>query len=84
MIVGQNVPVAKLEQSARDAVGATLRNVVVFDVYMGENIDIGSKSVGLGLILQETSRTLKDADVDSIVRAVMGRLARDFNASIRE
>jgi len=84
VIVGQDVPVRKLEQSIREAAGATLRDVVVFDVFVGKNIETGSRSVALGLILQETSRTLKDADVDTIVHAVTERLARDFNATIRE
>jgi len=36
------------------------------------------------LILQETSRTLTETDVDEIMHAVIDRLSRDFNATIRE
>ena len=84
LIVDQEVPVAKLERAVRETAGALLRDVVVFDIFAGENIETGSKSVALGLILQETSRTLKDTEVDGMVHSVTERLARDFNASIRE
>jgi phenylalanyl-tRNA synthetase beta chain len=84
ILVNEEVPVARLEQCARDAGGPILRDVVVFDIFSGKNIEIGSRSVALGLILQETSRTLKDADVDKIVNSVTERLARDLNATIRE
>jgi len=84
VLVSDEVPVAKLEQHAREAGGPILRDVVVFDIFSGKNIETGSRSVALGLILQETSRTLKETDVDKIVRSVTERLARDFNATIRE
>jgi phenylalanyl-tRNA synthetase beta chain len=84
ILVGDDVPVARLEQCAREAGGPILRDVVVFDIFSGKNIETGYRSVALGLILQETSRTLKDADVDKIVRSVTERMARDFDATIRE
>jgi phenylalanyl-tRNA synthetase beta chain len=84
VIVSRETPVAALEASVRDAAGPALREVVVFDVYQGQNIETGSKSVALGLILQETSRTLKDTDVDTCISSVLERLSHDFNATIRE
>lgn len=84
VIVCEDVPVHDLEQVVRDVAGGTLRDLVVFDIFVGENIEIGSKSVALGLILQETSRTLTETDVDGIMHAVIDRLSRDFNATIRE
>jgi len=84
VIVSSDIPVRDLEQAAREAAGETLRDAVIFDVYAGKNIETGSKSVALGLILQETSRTLTETDVDEIMHAVIDRLSRDFNATIRE
>ncbi len=84
VIVASEISVHELEQAAREAAGTSLREAVIFDVYEGKNIETGSKSVALGLILQETSRTLTDTDVDKIMHAVMDRLSREFNATIRE
>jgi phenylalanyl-tRNA synthetase beta chain len=84
VIVDRDIPVAEVKNAVREAGGSILRDIVVFDIYEGDNIETGSKSVGLGLILQETSRTLTDADVDKIMHTVIDRLGRDFNATIRE
>jgi len=84
IIVDEDVPVGELARSVREEAGATLRDVVIFDIFAGKNIETGSKSVALGLILQESSRTLKDTDVDGIVHAVTERLAREYDATIRE
>jgi phenylalanyl-tRNA synthetase beta chain len=84
VIIDRDIPVAEVKNSVREAGGPILRDIVVFDIYEGNNIETGSKSVGLGLILQETSRTLTDADVDKIMHTVIDRLGRDFDATIRE
>ncbi len=84
VVIDSEVPVASLERSVREAAGDVLRETVIFDVYQGKNVETGSKSVALGLILQDTSRTLTDADIDGVLQAVLKRLTCDFNATIRE
>ena len=84
VLVARETPVAGLVAAVRDAAGTALREVIVFDIFAGEHIDAAQKSVALGLILQETSRTLTDADGDKIVGTVVRRLGFDFGATIRE
>jgi phenylalanyl-tRNA synthetase beta chain len=84
VIVSNDVQVRDIEMAVRDVAGEMLRDTVIFDIFSGKNIEIGSKSVALGLILQKTSRTLTDIDVDEIMHAVITRLGHDFNATIRE
>jgi phenylalanyl-tRNA synthetase beta chain len=84
VLVERDLPVAALRASVTAAAGPVLRDLIVFDVYAGERVDPGVKSVALGLILQETSRTLTDVEVDAIVGGVVSRLTTDFNARIRE
>jgi phenylalanyl-tRNA synthetase beta chain len=57
---------------------------MIFDVYTGDRIDSGLKSVALGLILQESSRTLTDQEADRVVGAVVNRLEGDFGARMRD
>jgi phenylalanyl-tRNA synthetase beta chain len=64
-------------------VGETLQQVIVFDVYRGKGVDSRRKSIGLGLILQDASRTLTDEDADQKMRSVMQKLEHDFGATIR-
>ena len=61
----------------------TLQNVLTFDVYEGENIEKGKKSVALGLILQEFSRTLEETEVDQAVSSILDGLSQDLGAGLR-
>jgi phenylalanyl-tRNA synthetase beta chain len=84
VLVEQDVSAAQLIAAAKDAGGEILRDVRVFDVYTGERIETSLKSVALGLILQETSRTLTELEIDSVITAVVERFSGEFNAKIRE
>jgi len=72
----------------RSAVSAVepeiLQSLRVFDVYTGDKVDSGRKSIALGLILQANSRTLTDQEVDSVVARVLARLKTDCGAQLRE
>jgi phenylalanyl-tRNA synthetase beta chain len=81
--VDDKVSAEALTEAARAEAGDILRQVVVFDVYRGKGVDSRQKSVGLGLILQDSSRTLTDEDADQKMRSVMQRLERAFGATIR-
>jgi phenylalanyl-tRNA synthetase beta chain len=84
VLVADDVAVGELLAAIRSEVGESLAELRLFDVYTGDKVEIGSKSVALGLILQDTSHTLTDADVEGIMHGVVGCLAREFNAAIRE
>jgi len=84
VMVAEDVEVARLINVAREAAGALLREITVFDVYRGANIEKGLKSVALGLILQETSRTLTEPEIEGVIDAVVTGLSGQLNASIRE
>ncbi|TBR07163.1 MAG: phenylalanine--tRNA ligase subunit beta [Lysobacter sp.] len=82
-VVADGTPWAVMEASVRRAAGATLRELVLFDVYQGKGVETGFKSVAMGLILQEQSRTLTDRDVDAVVGEVIASLQREHGATIR-
>jgi phenylalanyl-tRNA synthetase beta chain len=83
IIVDEHVAADALKAAARTAVGELLKDVIVFDVYRGKGIDSRRKSIGLGLILQDASRTLTDEDADKTMRSVMLRLEHEFGAALR-
>ena len=68
----------------RDAAGVRLTDLQLFDIYSGKGIDSDRKSIALGLTLQDSSRTLKDNEVDEIVDGVLRRLQADLGAELRE
>jgi len=61
-----------------------LQEVIVFDVYTGREVTNNRKSVALGLILQDFSRTLVDGDVEILVEKVLAQLEKQHNAILRE
>ncbi|MCP4433674.1 MAG: phenylalanine--tRNA ligase subunit beta [Gammaproteobacteria bacterium] len=61
-----------------------LQEVFVFDVYTGKEVRNYRKSVALGLILQDFSRTLVDEDVEKLVEKVLARLKNHCNAVLRD
>jgi phenylalanyl-tRNA synthetase beta chain len=83
IVVDDRISADALTKAARAAAGDILQHVLVFDVYRGKGVDSRQKSVGLGLILQDSSRTLTDEDADQKMRSVMLRLEREFGATIR-
>ncbi|MDQ3229061.1 MAG: phenylalanine--tRNA ligase subunit beta, partial [Pseudomonadota bacterium] len=82
-VVPQTVSWDMLSATARSAAGPFLRDLVLFDRYVGRGVETGFKSLAMGLILQESSRTLTDRDVDAVVADVVAALQRDHDASIR-
>jgi phenylalanyl-tRNA synthetase beta chain len=83
IVVAEDVSAEALTKVVRAAAGEILQQVLVFDVYRGEGVDSRRKSIGLGLILQDASRTLTDEDADQKTRSVMQQLEHEFGATIR-
>ena len=83
VVVANDVEAENVVACVRDAAGSNLQNVNVFDLYRGPGIDSSRKSIGLGLILQDSYRTLTDEDADRTVAAVVEHLERELGATIR-
>jgi phenylalanyl-tRNA synthetase beta chain len=83
VLVPDSVPYGRIESVVRAAVGADLTDLLVFDQYAGENLGSGVKSLAIGLILQNSYRTLVDADADQCVTAVVAALTAECQARLR-
>jgi phenylalanyl-tRNA synthetase beta chain len=84
IVVDESVPLAVLQENVTVSASGLLSELRVFDVYRGPGIESGRKSVALGLILQDSSRTLTDVDADAVVAAVIARLRDELSATIRD
>ena len=84
IVVDEAVTLDEVRESVNLAAKGLLRELHVFDVYRGKGVEAGRKSIALGLILQETSRTLTDGEADAVVAAVIERVKGDLKAGIRE
>ncbi len=83
VVVAADVPWAALEATIRAAAGSLLEDLGLFDRYIGKGVEPGFKSLAMGLILQDKSRTLTDREVDGVVSRVIEDLQRIHGAAIR-
>jgi phenylalanyl-tRNA synthetase beta chain len=84
LVVPEATPWSALRACLFETLKDRLRDVVLFDQYHGHSLEIGTKSLAMGLILQEVSRTLTDKDADQAVSDALDALARDCNAALRK
>ena len=84
VVVDADIAVSQIVTAVESAAPELIRSVVIFDIYWGSGIEAGRKSIALGLILQETSRTLTDEDADSAMDAAVRKLQQEFAARLRE
>ena len=79
-----DVTFAALSERVSVTAGRLLQQLSAFDVYQGKGVELGRKSIALGLILQDLGRTLTDDDADRVVQAVLQDLSSNLDARIRE
>lgn len=84
IVVDQAVGFEQIRQTIRESVPEILREILIFDVYTGEKVDSGRKSLALGLILQESSHTLTDEKVECVMAQTVAALVERYNAQLRD
>ena len=84
VIVDDNISANDLVETVASADPKLIKGVRIFDIYKGTGIEAGRKSVAIGLILQETSRTLTDEDADVVMAAALSKLKDKFAAELRD
>ena len=78
MLVDENVVAAEIEQLARLQLGDLLEKFTLFDLYTGEGIEKGKKSVAIGLTLRDPKKTLAEQRVNQLV----DDLVQEFNGQL--
>jgi len=84
VVVDEKVSLRQLHERVTFAASSLLRDIRVFDVFRGPGIETGRKSVALGLIFQDNSRTLADEDADRLLAAIRADLSATLGAGFRE
>lgn len=74
VVAPEEMPYQQVENTVREAGGALLESVKLFDVYRGEHIPAGSRSLALSLTFRSAERTLTDAEVDEVVAGIVRAL----------
>ena len=84
IIVDKNISAQKVMDTINASCSDIVHDLELFDVYEGEGIDSGRKSLGLGLTLQHLSRTLTDAEVSSETENIISALNNKLGATLRD
>jgi phenylalanyl-tRNA synthetase beta chain len=84
VVVDETVALSALAERVRLCASSLLCELRIFDVYRGPGVEAGRKSVALGLIFQDISRTLTDDDVEQAIASIVTDLRMSLNAKIRE
>ena len=82
-VVDESVAAGDLIAAAREAAGPELRDLRVFDVYRGEQVGDGKKSIALAAAFQSPERTLSDEDAAKLRERIVAALAERFGAELR-
>ena len=81
--VAEDVEAGAIRDAVLEAGGPDLREARLFDVYRGEQIGAGKKSVAVHLSFQSSERTLSDDDAAEIRGRIVAALAERFGAELR-
>jgi phenylalanyl-tRNA synthetase beta chain len=83
VIVDEAMPGARVQSAIEAAGGALLAGVTLFDMYRGEQIGAGKKSLAYRLTYQAFDRTLTDADAAKVRSRIVKRLQEELGATLR-
>ncbi|HYX89569.1 MAG TPA: phenylalanine--tRNA ligase subunit beta [Gaiellaceae bacterium] len=81
--VAEEVAAGELVEAAREAAGPELREMRPFDVYRGEQIGPGRKSIAFRVVYQSPERTLTDEDAAALRERIVEALVDRFRAELR-
>ncbi len=84
LVAAETVPASSLEATMRASAGPWLETLALFDVYRGQGMPAGTRSLGYNLRFRHPERTLTDGEVDGLVAAVVEAVGREHNARLRE
>jgi len=84
LLVDRDLSYQAVLDAIRAAAPAIVKDIKLFDVYTGDNIDSSLKSLALSLILQESSHTLTDTEVERASAQVLEALEQKLNAKLRD
>ena len=83
LLLDKSVPFADIERIAYDTERRLLRDVVLFDVYEGKNLEPGKKSYAVSFILQDENQTLTDKQIEKTMERLIHNFQQQLGATLR-
>jgi phenylalanyl-tRNA synthetase beta chain len=83
LLVDDVIGAGQIEDCLTEIDSDILKSFQLFDVYSGDGVELGKKSLAVAFILQHKERTLTDDEVDSLLKTVTENLSQKLNATVR-
>ena len=83
IIVDEKIIACDIKDVIKESLGDLMQDCCIFDVYCGQGIEFGKKSIGLGIVLQHPARTLVDDEIKQAIAKVIVSLKIKFDANLR-
>ncbi|MDP5253479.1 MULTISPECIES: phenylalanine--tRNA ligase subunit beta [unclassified Vibrio] len=84
LVVDDNVPSGDVVNTCLEAGGQWLKDANLFDVYVGQGVGEGKKSLAIALTLQSVDKTLEESDINDSVEAIVLAAKEAFGAQLRD
>lgn len=84
IVLSEHTAAAAVTEAIADKAGSLLTQVQLFDVYTGQQVEKGSRSLAFSLTFQAKDRTLTDVEVDAQYKKIVSHLENTFAAKLRE
>jgi len=84
LVVDETIPAGRVTFLIEQTGGKTVTDVKLFDLYRGEQLGTGKKSLAYSLTYQAQDRTLTDNEVAQLRRKIVSRLERELGAQLRD
>ncbi|ENM5731870.1 phenylalanine--tRNA ligase subunit beta [Vibrio mimicus] len=84
VVVPENIPSNKVIELCNRVGGESITDINIFDVYQGNNIENGFKSLAIALTLQSVKSTLNESQINSVINSIVSALSCELGATLRE
>ena len=83
LLVSDSITAGVIKRCLNDIKSDILKEIQVFDVYSGEGVEQGQKSIAVALYMQHKERTLTDDEVNTLISMITKQLEKQAGATIR-
>ena len=83
VVVDESVPAQALLEAIQDSRPAVVQDLCLFDLYRGKGVDAGKKSLAFRVVMQDTSKTLTDAEAEAAMAQLLQLLVQRVGAKLR-
>jgi len=84
LVVDEPVKNSEIESEIKKAGSNLLKSIRLFDIYRGKQIEDGKKSMAYSLTFLDRTRTLKDVEIEIVIKRILGNLDKKFKAKLRD